>query len=303
MIATAHHDRYEATLAASGWTSIRPLGGDELGSHTRTRTWYKVAGASEPSSYTFTFTGAPDNAMSAHIIAFAPPGGGGGTWVLEDDSWKVDNTDTNASITTTSVNGVVDGLLYAAYGNDEAHAVSTAPTGMTEDHVTSQDGLALATYFGCTSSTDPVTKSITWDAATGELTAIAAVFSYNTTTDLALGDHTSGQASDAFVVSTPVTDVLFRFTLDPTGSVTVTQLDVNYTTSGGVVDGDIDQGALWQDDGDGVWESGQDTQIQASVSGSGGQLSFTTDFSPPAAETGGGDGLFRARAGRQFGGR
>jgi hypothetical protein len=91
--------------------------------------------------------------------------------------------------------------------------------------------------------------------------------------------------TDAFVVSTPVTDVLFRFTLDPTGSVTVTQLDVNYTTAGGVVDGDIDQGALWQDDGDGVWESGQDTQIQASISGSGGQLSFTTDFSPPASET------------------
>jgi hypothetical protein len=179
---------------------------------------------------------------------------------------------------------VVDGLLYTAFANDEAHTVTTAPTSMTEDHVTSQDGLARATYFGCTSTTDPITKSLTWDTASGELTAIAAVFSY-ATTDLTLGDHASGQASDTFVVSTPVTDVLFRFTLDPTGSVSVTQLDVNYTTTGGVVDGDIDQGALWQDDGDGVWESGEDSLIQGSVSGSGGQLSFTTDFSPPAAET------------------
>jgi hypothetical protein len=68
---------------------------------------------------------------------------------------------------------------------------------MTSDDESSS-GMALATYYGCTSNTDPITKSITWGGSAGELIAIAAVFSYETgTTTLyrSVGNATGALAS------------------------------------------------------------------------------------------------------------
>jgi hypothetical protein len=50
---------------------------------------------------------------------------------------------------------------------------------MGEDHVSSNDGLALATYYGCTSA-ESITTDITW-SGDDDLSAMAAVFSYTST--------------------------------------------------------------------------------------------------------------------------
>ena len=101
---------------------------------------------------------------------------------------------------------------------------------------------------------------------------------------LTLANHDSGQVTDKFGISTPVTDVLFRFKLTRTGALTITDLRVNYTT-GTVVDGDVTSGELWEDvNSDGVVDGG-DTSIQSGINGSGGKLTFTTDFSPSESGT------------------
>ena len=59
---------------------------------------------------------------------------------------------------------------------------------------------------------------------------------------------------------------------------------MNYTT-GTVVDGDVTSGQLYADvNSDGLVDGG-DTLIESGVSGSGGKLTFNTDFSPTTGGT------------------
>jgi hypothetical protein len=70
------------------------------------------------------------------------------------------------------------------------------------------------------------------------------VYDPSPTTSLALADHSSGQVGDKFTNTTPVTDTLFQFKLTRTGTVTVDNLRVNFTTGGGVANGDVSAGEL-----------------------------------------------------------
>ena len=100
-----------------------------------------------------------------------------------------------------------------------------------------------------------------------------------------LADHGAGQVTDKFATATPVTDALFGFNLSRSGGATVDTLRVNFTTSVGVVDGDVSNGELYRDEnGDGAVDGG-DTPIQGGVTPSGGTLTFTTNFSPDVAGT------------------
>ncbi|MFQ5771896.1 MAG: hypothetical protein ACE5HX_15280, partial [bacterium] len=114
----------------------------------------------------------------------------------------------------------------------------------------------------------------------------------NLTASLTLANHGSGQVADKFTTTSPVTDVLFRFNLTRSGTVTVDTLRVNFTTAGGVVNGDVSSGELWKDvNNDGVVDNPGDTLIQGSVTPSSGVLTFTSNFSPG---TGGTNYLVRA---------
>ncbi len=102
---------------------------------------------------------------------------------------------------------------------------------------------------------------------------------------LTLANHGSGQVPDRFTAVTPVTDVLFRFNLTATGTITVDVLRVNFTTGGGVVNGDVPVGQLWEDvNNDGAIDGG-DSQIGGNVTPTGGVLTFNTDFSPAVSGT------------------
>ncbi|MFX1555524.1 MAG: hypothetical protein ACFFBV_16490, partial [Promethearchaeota archaeon] len=82
---------------------------------------------------------------------------------------------------------------------------------------------------------------------------------------LTLANHGSGQVGDKFTTTESVTDVLFRFKLTRTGTVTVDELKVHFTYDDGVLNSDVSNGELWVDkNNDGVIDSG-DTMIEGSV--------------------------------------
>ena len=109
---------------------------------------------------------------------------------------------------------------------------------------------------------DDETRGATWDIGADEFSGTA----------LTLTDHDSGQVTDKFTTTTPVTDVLFRFKLVRSGVVTVDNIRVNFTNGSGVLDTDVTAGELWRDsDGDGIG----DVLIQGGVIGASGQLAFT----------------------------
>ena len=97
---------------------------------------------------------------------------------------------------------------------------------------------------------------------------------------LTLADHGVGQVGDRFTTTASVTEVLYQFKLTRVGTFDVTELRVNFTTTDGIASGDVTSAELWRDlNGNGAVD-GADTMIQGGITGSGGQLIFTTDFTP-----------------------
>lgn len=95
---------------------------------------------------------------------------------------------------------------------------------------------------------------------------------------LTLADHAQSQVSDQFSTSTPVTDVLFRFKLSNTGSATVTGIDVDFTTDGGVANTDVTDGELWLDLNNNGAVDGEptDSQLKDGVTPVSRTLSFAS---------------------------
>ncbi len=94
--------------------------------------------------------------------------------------------------------------------------------------------------------------------------------------------------SDAFTTTSPLTSTLFQLRLTRSSTVTVDTLRVRFTTTGGVSNGDVTAGALWEDTNtNGTWDDtgGGDTLIQGSIAPAGGVLTFGTNFSPAATGT------------------
>ena len=92
---------------------------------------------------------------------------------------------------------------------------------------------------------------------------------------LTLVDHDAGQVSDKFTSAPSVTDVLFRFKLIRTPSVTITDIRAQYTTGSGVVNADVTAGALYRDNNDDGVVDGGDALLSSGIAGAGGELAFT----------------------------
>jgi hypothetical protein len=102
---------------------------------------------------------------------------------------------------------------------------------------------------------------------------------------LTLADHASGQVSDRLTSTSPLTDTLFQFELTRSGTVTVDNVRLNFTTGGGVANGDVSGGELWEDtNGNGAIDVG-DALIEGGVTPVVGVLTFTTDFTPATTGT------------------
>ena len=172
MIATVTHDSGASTITPpSGWILIQPLSRGSEQSHTRS--YYRVAQSGESGPYTFTAD--LTNSMIAQIVTFYESTGVDvNGWTIEDSSYKYQTG--SASITSNSVTGVANCLLYLAATDDDNQSVTTPPAGMTLVYEDQGGGNAMANYYEFRGA-GAVTKSITW-ATVDELHAIAAIFSW-----------------------------------------------------------------------------------------------------------------------------
>ena len=103
---------------------------------------------------------------------------------------------------------------------------------------------------------------------------------------LTLADHSATQVGDQFTNQTSVTDVLFRFSLSRSGTVTVDNIRVNFTVAGGVLNGDVSNGELYRDvNNNGLFDSGTDTLVLGSVTPVAGVLGFNSLGEDPGAGT------------------
>ena len=101
---------------------------------------------------------------------------------------------------------------------------------------------------------------------------------------LTLADHDVGQIPDQFATTTPVLATeLFRFKLSTTGTVTVDNIRVHFSTTGGVVNGDVTNGDLYRDENDDGLIDGGDTPLVTGVAATGGFLAFTSLGESPGA--------------------
>jgi hypothetical protein len=136
-------------------------------------------------------------------------------------------------------------------------------------------GTSLSTTFTDDIDGDTRPVNTSWDMGADEYIARS----------LTLANHGSGQVGDKFTTTASVTDVLFRFKLTRTGTVTVKELRVNFTYGGTFLPSDVTNSELWVDkNNDGAIDGG-DTMIKQGVTESYGVLRFTCDFTPG---TGGG---------------
>ncbi|MCI0401405.1 MAG: DUF2341 domain-containing protein [Gammaproteobacteria bacterium] len=189
MIATAVHDggNTNGISAPAGWIRLQPAGAPPYGAEDmRTHTWYKVAGASEPSTYTFTMGGSTLAPMIVQIASFYSTSGVNvNGWTLQDSSYNYEAIADTVSA-TTSVTSTTSSLLFAAFSNDGSRTVTSAPSGMTLLNAvtdsTTTPSLSLASYYENVATPAAQTRQLTWAGATEQLAAVAAIFSWTAAT-------------------------------------------------------------------------------------------------------------------------
>jgi len=180
MIATVAFGKGDAVLSApDGWTAIEPSSpGVEA---MRTSAWYRVAGPSEPATYTFSASGSADEMLVDIASFYSSAGSEVIGWDLEDSSYRYSDVEESV-INSNQVKCVDKSLLYFAGAYDTAANVVSQPSGMTMLAEQKQTLLSLATYYQMRDAGNNVTKTIQW-ADADFLSALAAVFSCQSTTE------------------------------------------------------------------------------------------------------------------------
>ena len=156
----------------SGWTEIEY----QTGSMT-SGMYYKVAGASEPSSYTFTAADSDD--FMIQVAAFYSPWGvNTNGWTLEDSS---ENPVTASSITSNSITATDDNVFYLGITNDDNENFVTSPSGMTILYENQAGSVALGTYYEFVDAGSH-SGTLVWDAS-DQTYAAAVAFSWTEPVD------------------------------------------------------------------------------------------------------------------------
>jgi hypothetical protein len=164
MVAAVISDTAEAQTM-TGWTGITAVDS----SSSRLTVAYKVA-SSEGASYQFTSATADD---SAFIACFTKSGG---TWHIEAYNSGAITTSTGQAVSTGEVTATSsNSMLIVAIGNDDLHAVTTAPADMTliSDLLIGSRG--LAGYYEARSSGAVTKTSVSAEDTPNDLSAIGVV--------------------------------------------------------------------------------------------------------------------------------
>ncbi|MGD9044554.1 MAG: PilC/PilY family type IV pilus protein, partial [Desulfobacterales bacterium] len=181
MVATVAFGNGNAVLSApAGWTAIEPSSpGTEA---MRTSAWYKVAGAGEAGPYVFSASGSADEMLVDITAYYSSAGAAVMAWDLEDSSYEYSNVEENV-VNSNSVDCVDKSLLYFAGSYDTAADVISRPNSMTPITEQKQTLLSLATYYQMRDSGKNISKTIEWADPEAFLSAIAAVFSCQSTAE------------------------------------------------------------------------------------------------------------------------
>ncbi|TMC10751.1 MAG: hypothetical protein E6J41_07635, partial [Chloroflexi bacterium] len=164
LLATLEVDEDPATVTGpAGWTRIQDtLGAGGTGSAYHTQVWWKLAGASEPASYTWTVSGAPW--VDIGLLAYTNVNQANPIDVSAGRDAGTTTTPTTPAVTTTAANDMV----VALFVNFESGSW-TAGSGMTRrynfDSNEAQDALqatpgSTGTKTATNSSSGPMTAEI-----------------------------------------------------------------------------------------------------------------------------------------------
>lgn len=170
----------------TGFTSFGAVSGTSM----KQKSYYKIAGDSEPATYTIDHSNA--GGCVATISAFYNSEGVS-TWTLESE--RGDRTYVSTIQVTGNITTVNNSLLIINFGNDDLENVVTAPTDMTQIEVWSALSVSIASYYELKDLDTDFTKSITWTPNSEELLANIGVFTSDytgppadTVTQINIGD-------------------------------------------------------------------------------------------------------------------
>ena len=154
----------------SGWELINTNNPDPNDT-TSLSTYWKVATASEPSTYSWTVPAAASGIIDAFYDTV-----GGGTWSL--DASPTPPTSTNsATATSASITDTTGGVLVCAYGNDAALTIATPPTSMPTGASELSAQSSLYSFYELVVTGGTGTHVATWSGTDYNMIH-AAAFSY-----------------------------------------------------------------------------------------------------------------------------
>jgi hypothetical protein len=161
--------------AAAGWTAV-PNTEVFNGTGVRTHAWYRFAGSSEPSSYSFTMTGGSGYDMSGGIasiigVATAAP--------INASAAQQNGSTSSTSVTAPSVTTTLANTLLLFGGACNVAITYTPPVGMTERWDIASGG----TYRV---ATELAAQALPAAGATGTRTATASGTCFSAGVDIAL---------------------------------------------------------------------------------------------------------------------
>jgi len=149
--------------APAGWTAIAGTDVYE-GTNAHIHAWYRVAGASEPASYTFTITGGDGRDTAGGIIAIS---GANQATPINASAGQSNGSTSSTSVPAPSITTTMPDTLLIYAGSGATAASYTAPGNMAEQF----DRTTSGTYKV---SIEAATQSLAASGATGTRTALAS---------------------------------------------------------------------------------------------------------------------------------
>lgn len=168
----------------SGWSIIYNQSSPDLGGSAQMFGYYKVATASEPSTYNFQFSANPSNVKG--ILTSYYDTNGTGTWTLS--SIGGGNTVDGFSITSLPISG--SGLYVTSFLNDSSDNPTTDNSPVPEIARSVANLMAFITYGGDYTATNH-TITQTFDG-NDDLYANNVIFAHSTSPSVTLGKINKG---------------------------------------------------------------------------------------------------------------
>lgn len=144
----------------SGWTQLQ----NTVPGQTVQAWWYRTASASEPSTYSFSYT--PSGATGNLGAVFVSVNADGDTFNTITSS-TIGFTEATATGTTPALAGAANNtVLFAAFIADDNETIANPPAGMTQVAFVDMSASELVVYWETNVGTETIQRSIVWGTTT-----------------------------------------------------------------------------------------------------------------------------------------